>query len=78
MSHVERNERETLSRRQAAERLTDLAHPLAARPALTFDGRRITLPLSDELRMTGQMPRTSDRVELNPEGGVGNRDSLEL
>ena len=77
MSHVERNERETLSRRQAGC-LTDLAYPLATGPALTFDGRRITLPLSDKLRMTGQMPHTNDRVELNPEGDVINRDGLEL
>jgi amphi-Trp domain-containing protein len=69
MSHFKRKESESVSRQQAAERLTDLAYALTAGPplALTLDGRRITVPLPDELFLKGEMRSADDGVELELE-----------
>jgi amphi-Trp domain-containing protein len=66
MSHFKRTESESVSRQQAAERLADLAYALTTGPplTLTLDGRRISVPLPDELFLTGEMRSSDDGVEL--------------
>ena len=52
MSDFKHNEEERLSRRQAAERLIDVAYALTAGGALEVNaaGHRIKVPVADELR----------------------------
>ncbi|HEX8855309.1 MAG TPA: hypothetical protein VF752_06880 [Thermoleophilaceae bacterium] len=46
--------------------MTDLAYALTTGPplALTLDGRQITVPLPDELFLTGEMRSAAGGVEL--------------
>jgi amphi-Trp domain-containing protein len=69
MSDVQRNEKELVSRRQAAERLVDLAYALTTggRLELTVEGERVTLPLADELRLERNLTSKADLVELKLE-----------
>ena len=66
MGYVQRNEKEQVSRRQAAERLVDLAYALTTggRLELTVEGERVTVPLADELRLERNLRSKADHVEL--------------
>ena len=67
MSDFKHEDEERLSRRQAAERLVDIAYALTAgRPLeLNAAGRRITVPMGDELRLGRKLRSEGDRVELD-------------
>ena len=69
MSDVQRNEKEQVSRRQAAERLVDLAYALTTggRLELTVEGEPVTVPLADELRLERNLRSKADHVELKLE-----------
>ena len=69
MSDVQRSEKEHVSRRQAAERLVDLAYALTTggRLELTVEGERVTVPLADELRLERNLSSKADHVELRLE-----------
>jgi amphi-Trp domain-containing protein len=55
-----------VSRRQAAERLIDLAHALAAGAAIELDehGRRVTVPVPDVVVLESESESTDERVRL--------------
>ena len=56
---------ERLSRQQAAERLTDLAYALMTGGELKLKGgRRVSVPLADEVVLTREDKAVGDRVEL--------------
>ena len=69
MSDVQRNEKEHVSRRQAAERLVDLAYALTTggRLELTVEGERVTVPLAEELHLERNLIAKADQVELKLE-----------
>jgi amphi-Trp domain-containing protein len=69
MTDVQRSDKEHVSRRQAAERLVDLAYALTTggRLELTVEGERVTVPLVDELRLERNLRSTADHVELKLE-----------
>jgi amphi-Trp domain-containing protein len=69
MSDVQLNEQEHVSRRQAAERLVDLAYALTTggRLEFTVEGERVTVPLADELRLERNLRSKADHVELKLE-----------
>jgi amphi-Trp domain-containing protein len=60
---------EHLSRRQAAERLTDIAYALTIGPPfdLTVGDNRISVSITDELVLEGEMTSEGDRVRLELE-----------
>ena len=62
-------EAETLSRQQAAERLIDIAYGLTAGGPLELRaaGRRITVPVANELRLERELKSKGDQVELELE-----------
>ncbi len=66
MSDFKHKDDERLSRRQAAERLVDIAYALTAgRPLeLNVAGRRITVPMGNELRLGRELKSDGNRVEL--------------
>ena len=63
------DDEERLSRRQAAERLIDIAHALTAGGPLELDadGRRTAVPMANEVRMRRELKSEGDRVELELE-----------
>jgi amphi-Trp domain-containing protein len=67
MSDFKQEER--LSRQRAAERLIDIAYGLTAGGPLELSagGRRITVPVGNELRMERQLRSAGDRVTLELE-----------
>jgi amphi-Trp domain-containing protein len=67
MSDFKQEER--LSRHRAAERLIDIAYGLTAGGPLELSagGRRITVPVGNELRMERQLRSAGDRVTLELE-----------
>jgi amphi-Trp domain-containing protein len=66
MSDFKHKDEEQVSRQQAAERLVDIAYALTAgRPLeLNTAGRRITVPIANELRLGRKLKSEGDRVEL--------------
>ena len=60
---------ERLSRQQAAERLIDIAYALTAGGPLELiaAGRRITVPVEQEVRLGRWLRSNGDRVELELE-----------
>ena len=66
MRDFKHKDEQQLSRRQAAERLVDIAFALTAgRPLeLNADGRRITVPMGNDLRLGRKLKSEGDRVEL--------------
>jgi amphi-Trp domain-containing protein len=59
---------ERLSRRQAAERLTDVAYALMTGGELKLDGdRQITAPIADEVVLKRNGSANGDRVALELE-----------
>ena len=69
MSDFKHKDEEQLSRQQVAERLVDTAYALTAgRPLeLNAAGRRITVPMGNELRLGRKLRSEGDRVELELE-----------
>jgi amphi-Trp domain-containing protein len=69
MSDRKYKDEERLSRRQAAERLVDIAYALTAGGPLELNaaGRRITVPIANELRLGRELKSEGDRVELELE-----------
>ena len=65
MSTFNRHTQERLSRQQAAERLIDIAYALTAGGPLelSLDGRRIKVPMANELRLEHELKPGEDRVE---------------
>ena len=55
-----------VSRRQAAERLIDLAHALATGAAIELDadGERVTVPVADVVFLESESESTGERVRL--------------
>jgi amphi-Trp domain-containing protein len=66
MSDRKYKDEERLSRRQAAERLVDIAYALTAGGPLELNaaGRRITVPIANELRLGRELKSEGDRVKL--------------
>jgi amphi-Trp domain-containing protein len=66
MSEFEHRQEERLSRQQAAERLIDIAYALTAGGSLELSaaGRRIRIPVANELRLAREVKSTGDQVEL--------------
>jgi amphi-Trp domain-containing protein len=60
---------EWLSRQQAAERLIDIAYALAAGSPLELSmaGRRLKVPVANELHLERDLRSNGDRVELELE-----------
>jgi amphi-Trp domain-containing protein len=69
MSDFKHEDEERLSRRQAAERLVDIAYALTAGGPLELNaaGRRITVPIGNELRLGRKLKSEGGRVELELE-----------
>jgi amphi-Trp domain-containing protein len=57
---------ERVTRQKAAERLADLAYALTAGGTLqlTVDGKRVTVPLADEVRLERGLKSNGGDVEL--------------
>jgi amphi-Trp domain-containing protein len=66
MSDMKFKEAERVSRRQAAERLIDLAYALTAGGPLELSagGRRVKVPVAGELRLKRELRSTGDQVEF--------------
>ena len=62
-----KHEDERLSRREAAERLIDIAYALTAGGPieLSASGRRITVAVAKELRLERELKSEGDQVELD-------------
>ena len=69
MNEFKHKEEERLSRQQAAERLIDIAYALTAGGPLEFSaaGRRITVPVANELRLRRELKSNGDQLELELE-----------
>ena len=68
--------RERLSRRQAAEQLTDLAYALMTDGPLTFDGNsRLAAPVADEIDLRCTGTTVGDRARLQIELTWATADS---
>jgi amphi-Trp domain-containing protein len=84
MSDFKHTDEERLSRRQAAERLVDIAYALTVGGPLKLNaaGRRIAFPVANELRLRRELMSEGDRVELEleltwamPEGASASKCS---
>ena len=66
MSDFEHREEERLSRQQAAERLIDIAYALTAGGPLQLRaaGRRIEVPLANELVLERELKANGDQIVL--------------
>jgi hypothetical protein len=62
---------EHISRRQAAERLTDVAYALVVRSpvALQIDGQRVVVPAHEELLVQWELGYADGRLQLKMEVG---------
>ena len=62
-------EAERLSRQQVAERLIDIAYALTAGGPLELSaaGRRVSVPVPNELHLERELTSTGDQVELQLE-----------
>jgi amphi-Trp domain-containing protein len=62
-------EEEQLSRQQVAERLIDIAYALTAGGPLELGaaGRRVTVPVADELHLERELKAKGDRLEFGLE-----------
>jgi amphi-Trp domain-containing protein len=66
MGDFKHKEEERLSRQQVAERLIDIAYALTAGGPLelTAAGRRVTVPVANELHLERELRSKGDQVEL--------------
>ena len=69
MNDFKHTEEEWLSRQQAAEHLVDIAYSLTAGGPLELSmaGRRIKVPVANELRMERELKSNGESVELELE-----------
>jgi amphi-Trp domain-containing protein len=69
MSDFKHKEEEQLSRQQAAERLIDIAYALTAGGPLelTAAGRRVAVPVANELHLERELKAKGERVALGLE-----------
>jgi amphi-Trp domain-containing protein len=69
MSDFKHKEAERLSRQQVAERLIDIAYALTAGGPLELsaDGRRITVPVANELHLERELKSKGDQLALELE-----------
>ena len=69
MSDFNHIDKELLSRRQAAEHLVDIAYSLTAGGPLevSMAGRRIKIPMANELHMERELKSDGERVALELE-----------
>jgi amphi-Trp domain-containing protein len=69
MGDFKHKEAERLSRQQAAERLIDIAYALTAGGPLELSaaGRRVTVPVPNELQLQRGLKSKGDQVELDLE-----------
>jgi amphi-Trp domain-containing protein len=69
MSDFKHKEAERLSRQEVAERLIDIAYALTAGGPLELgaNGRRITVPVANELRLERELRSRGDRLVLELE-----------
>jgi amphi-Trp domain-containing protein len=69
MPDLEQKDKGHVSRRQAAELLTDIAFALTTGGPLelTIDGRRVIVPVSEELELERDLKSKGDRFELELE-----------
>jgi amphi-Trp domain-containing protein len=69
MSDFKHKEAEQLSRQQVAERLIDIAYALTAGGPLELGpaGRRITVPVANEMRLERELKSKGGRLELGLE-----------
>lgn len=69
MSDFQHNREERLSRQEAAEQLIDIAYALTAGGPLelSIGGRRVKVPVANELYVGRELKSTGDRVELEVE-----------
>jgi amphi-Trp domain-containing protein len=66
MTEFEHSDGERLSRRQAAERLVDLAYGLTTGGAveLDVDGERLSVPVPDDVTLEAESESRGQRVKL--------------
>ena len=66
MGDFKHKEAERLSRQQVAERLIDIAYALTAGGPLELSaaGRRVTVPVPNELQLERELKSKGDQVEL--------------
>ena len=66
MGDFKHKEEERLSRQQVAERLIDIAYALTAGGPLELRaaGRRVTVPVANELHLERELRSKGDQVEL--------------
>jgi amphi-Trp domain-containing protein len=66
MGDFKHKQEERLSRQEAAERLVDIAYALTTGGPLELsaDGRRITVPVADELRLEHELKSKGAQVEF--------------
>ena len=66
MSDFNKQTQEQLSRRDAAERLIDIAYMLTAGGPLelSIGGRRIKIPMGSEMRLEQELKANDDRIQL--------------
>jgi amphi-Trp domain-containing protein len=69
MTDFKHKEQEQVSRQKAAERLMDIAYSLTAGAPLEVGapGRRITVPVPNEVRLERELKSKGDQVELELE-----------
>jgi amphi-Trp domain-containing protein len=69
MSEFQHKASESVSRRRAAERLTDIAYALTAGDALSFraDGETLSVPVADEVRLKFETKSEGEHVEFELE-----------
>jgi amphi-Trp domain-containing protein len=69
MGDFKHKEAERVSRQQAAERLIDIAYALTGGGPLelTAAGRRVTVPVANELLLERELKSKGDHVELDLE-----------
>jgi amphi-Trp domain-containing protein len=69
MGAFKHKQAEWLSRQQAAERLIDIAYALTAGGPLELSGpgRRVAVPVPDELGLERELKSTGDQVQLELE-----------
>jgi amphi-Trp domain-containing protein len=76
MSDFKHKEEEQLSRQQVAERLIDIAYALSAGGPLELGpaGRRITVPVANEMRLERALKSKGGQLELGLELSWSTQD----
>jgi amphi-Trp domain-containing protein len=77
MGDFKHKEEEQLSRQQVAERLIDIAYALTAGGPLELGaaGRRVTVPVPNQLRLERELKSKGDQIELELELSWSSADA---